>query len=193
MLGIGKMLRFAFLSHDVANINHFRLRLADRLADFLNHQIRQNAGKQAAGAKYNHVGIFNGRNDFSCRHRLLIVACIGDMDTVDRFAVFGNMRFAGYGCTVRVRRMQGQRTLGSRINMAVHVHNLTQQLDGFVSAVAHFRQGRNNQITDCMIGEKIITFMKPVLKQIFIQFGHVRQGNQHIAQISRRGDVDTLP
>ena len=48
VVSVGKVVGLPLLRHDVTDVDNLRLTLADGLTNLVNHQVRQNAGKQAS-------------------------------------------------------------------------------------------------------------------------------------------------
>ena len=93
VIGIGKMLSFALLRHDVADVDNLCFASAHGLADVFNHQIRQNAREKAPGSKHDLIGIKNRIDNFLLGLRFAAVSRRYP-DIVDRLAGSRNFRFA---------------------------------------------------------------------------------------------------
>ena len=96
MVTIFEMFGLSSLGHDVADIGYLGLGFKNSFPDLIDHQIREDRGKERTWPQDHHITFKNGFYHFFTGFWALLIKGIGHKYMINHTSVVGNMAFPNH-------------------------------------------------------------------------------------------------
>ncbi len=180
MIAEGVLRGFAGLRHEVGDVHARSFGTRDRVGNFRNQQIGNNAGVQRAGTQKNKVGFLDGFDRGGERTNTAGVQC----DFANGNAAARDARFALYAFAIGQRGHQVDIRKRGREDTPANGEHFAGNAYGFSKIAGDVRESREEKIAE-VVATQAATGVKTILEQAAQKRFVFRKGDHAVANVTR--------
>src|SRR5713226_2487712 len=184
MIGKGVAGGFAWLGHQIGDVDAWSIGFGDGAGDFGDQQVRKNAGVERAGAKKNQVSLLDGFDGPGERTH----AARRKFEFFDRHAAGGDAGFAVNGAAIFESGDQMDVRKGGRKDASADGEYFAADADGFGEIASDVRERGQKKIAE-IVANEAASRMKTILEKAAEKSFIFRKSHHAIADVTGRKDA----